>query len=137
MSRLRTACLTVLVALLMVGCASLAERREFQQRELAIYQAHAGEPVDQIRSFRLISWQPVNQDMLLLEARLNRWYLLDIGGPCLGLEFARVVMFDGTMNSLRSRFDSVIVEGVRCRIERIRPIDYKAARTEIRAIRQR
>lgn len=137
MSRLPAACLTALVFLLLAGCASLAERREFHQRELAIYQSHAGAPVEEIRSFRLISWQPVNENTLLLEARLNRWYLLDIGGPCLGLEFARAVVFDGTMNTLRSRFDSVIVEGVRCRIERIRPIDYKAARSEIRAIRRR
>lgn len=133
----RNVVIAAIVSLLLAGCASLAERRDFHQRELAIYESHAGEPVDQIRSFRLISWQPVNENTLLLEARLNRWYLLDVGGPCLGLEFARAVVFDGTMNALRSRFDSVIVEGVRCRIERIRPVDYKAARSEIRAIRQR
>ncbi len=135
MTSVRIACLAVVFAL--AACASTAERRQFEQEQLAIYSKYAGEPVDQIRSFRLISWQPVGDLSILLEARLNEWYWLDVDGPCMDLPFAQTIGFKTSMNALQARFDSLIVAGQPCRIRSIRPIDYKAARAELRALRER
>lgn len=121
--------------ILIAGCTSSAERRQMESEELAAYTRHAGAPVDQIRSFRLISWQPVSDRSILLEARLNEWYLIDVSGPCMGLPFAHAIGVENSMNALQARFDNIIVEGQPCRIETIRPVDYKAAREEIRAAR--
>lgn len=132
MSLVRIACIAALFAL--TACATSAERRQFQQEQLAIYNKYAGEPVDQIRSFRLIGWQPAGDLSILLEARLNQWYWLDVDGPCMDLPFAQAIGFKTTMNTLQARFDSLIVEGRPCRIRTIRPIDYKAARAELRAL---
>lgn len=125
----------VLVAAVLAACATSAERLQFEQEQLAIYSRHAGEPVEQIRSFRLISWQPVGDLSILLEARLNDWYLIDVHGPCMHLPFTPAIAFKMSMNTLQARFDSLIVEGQPCRIRSIRPIDYKAARAELRALR--
>jgi hypothetical protein len=126
--------ITVLaLALLSAGCAANAERQQMQDEELAVYLRHAGEPIDQIRSFRYIGWQPVGDNSLLLEARLNDWYLIEVGGPCLGLAFARTIGFRNQMNTLQAKFDHIIVDREHCQIAAIRPVDYKAARAEFRA----
>lgn len=128
--------LTLLAAALLAGCATSAQRQQMQEEELAVYSRHAGAPVDRIQSFRLLSWQPVSDDSLLLEARLNDWYLVGVGGPCNGLRFAHTIGIEQRMNTLQTRFDSIIVEGLPCRIETIRPIDARAVRAELRDLRQ-
>lgn len=127
--------LVLLTATLLAACATSGERQRFGAKELEIYTRHAGAPVDQIRSFRLISWQPVSDFTLLLEARLNDWYLIEVDGPCSGLPWANRIGFNQTMNALQARFDSVVVEGLPCRIRSIRPVDRRAAQEEIRALR--
>lgn len=127
--------LVLLTATLLAACATSGERQRFGAQELEIYTRHAGAPVDQIRSFRLISWQPVSDFTLLLEARLNDWYLIEVDGPCSGLPWANRIGFNQTMNALQARFDSVVVEGLPCRIRTIRPVDRRAAQEEIRALR--
>lgn len=127
------------LSLFLFACASNAQRRQMEEAELAIYAKHAGAPVDQIRSFRFISWQPVADRTLLLEARLNDWYLIAVSGPCMGLPFARMIAFETHVNTLQARFDSIKVDGepVPCRIETIRPVDAKAAKEELRQMRAR
>ncbi|MFB9068038.1 DUF6491 family protein [Pseudofulvimonas gallinarii] len=134
MNVVRITCLATVLAL--AACASTAERRQFEQEQLAIYSKHAGEPVDRIRSFRLISWQPAGDLNLLLEARLNEWYWLEVDGPCMELPYAQAIGVKTSMNTLQARFDSILVEGQPCRIRTIRPIDYKAARAELRELRE-
>ncbi|MCK9489776.1 MAG: DUF6491 family protein [Xanthomonadales bacterium] len=135
MSAMRT--LFVLAAcLLLAACAAAAQRMQMEREELAIYQSHAGEPVDQVRTFRMHGWQAVADRSLLLETRLNQWYLVDVFGPCQGLQFAHTIGVRAAMNMLRARFDHIVVDGQSCRIESIRPVDARAAREEIRELRR-
>ncbi len=118
------------------ACASSPERLQLRQQELAAYERHAGADVDRIRSFRVSSWQPVSDRSLLLEARLNEWYLVDVYGPCLDLPFATTIGVQTSMNMVQARFDSILVNGQPCRIERIRPIDQRAVRDELKTLRE-
>lgn len=136
MTHIRYGLMAALLSLL-AACATGAERRQMEDAELAVYNKHAGAPVDQIRSFRFISWQPVADRTLLLESRLNDWYLITVYGPCMSLPFARTIAFETHINTLQARFDSIRVEGepVPCRIESIRPVDVKAAKDELKQLR--
>lgn len=128
------------VLLLCVGlgaCAAAAKRMQLEAQELAVYQKHAGEPVDQVRTFRMHGWQAVAERTLLLETRLNEWYLVEVYGPCQGLQFAHLIGVRNAMNMLRARLDHIVVDGQLCRIESIRPVDAKAAREEVRELRRR
>lgn len=128
--------LVLTVCLALAACASTAQRMQMEREELAIYQTHAGEPVEQVRTFRMHGWQAVADHSLLLETRLNEWYLVDVFGPCQGLQFAHVIGVRAAMNMLRARFDHIVVDGQPCRIESIRPVDARAAREEIRELRR-
>lgn len=135
MTAIRAIAVLAAAAFALAACSTTAERRQMEERELAIYGKHAGEPVDKIRSFRIIGWQPVSDDTILLEARVNDWYLIEVGGPCQNLPFARVIGVESTLSMVQARFDSIIVDGIPCRIQTIRPVDAKAAQREIRAMR--
>ena len=128
--------LALLIALTVSACASSPERLQLRQQELAAYEKHAGAEVDRIRSFRVSGWQSVSDRSLLLEARLNEWYLVDVYGPCLDLPFATTIGVQTSMNQVQAKFDSIIVNGHPCRIERIRPVDQRAVRDELKALRE-
>lgn len=134
MMRFRGLIVLVAATCVLGGCAANAQRKQMQNDEERIYRQFAGSSIDQIRSFRYTSWQPVGDYSLLLETRLNEWYLIDVGGPCMGLPFAHAIAFRNQMNSLQARFDYIIVDGDQCRIETIRPVDYKAAQQAIKAL---
>lgn len=137
MNPARIACIALALALALCACATSAERLQYKQEELAIYEKHAGAPVDHIRSFRLLGWQPAGDTSILLEARLNEWYWIEVDPPCFDLPYAQKIGFKMTMNTLQSRFDDLLVGPEQCRIRSIRPIDYRAAREELAALRRR
>lgn len=126
----------VLAAVILSACATSPERLQLRQQELAAYEKHAGAEVDRIRSFRVSSWQSVSDSSLLLEARLNEWYLVDVFRPCLDLPFATTIGVQTSMSMVQAKFDSIIVNGQPCRIERIRPINERAVREELKAVRE-
>lgn len=128
--------LALLATVALSACASSPERLQYRQQELAIYEKHAGAEVDRIRSFRLSGWQSVSNRSLLLEARLNEWYLVDVFEPCLDLPFATTIGVKTSMNVVQAKFDSILVNGQQCRIERIRPIDQRAVRDELKVLRE-
>ncbi len=112
------------------GCATNAALREGQK--LAIYEAHAGVPVDSFQYFGSISgWTPLGDSAIAIWPRPNRAYLLDLYGPCSDVEFASVISLTSQMGRVNARFDDVIAHNggsanFPCRIRQIRPLDIKA-----------
>lgn len=123
------------LALAVSGCASA--RIDDGQR-LALYQAHAGAPVSQVRYYDPIGWTRVDGQHVALEMRPNETWLLTLSGPCLdwggGSPFLKVVSSDGMT---LSTFDRVQVPGgpMSCQIREIRPLDTKAVRAAENALR--
>ncbi|WP_240124887.1 DUF6491 family protein [Thermomonas alba] len=123
------------LALAVSGCASA--RIDDGQR-LALYQAHAGAPVSQVRYYDPIGWERVDGQHVALQMRPNETWLLTLSGPCLdwggGSPFLKVVSSDGMT---LSTFDRVQVPGgpMSCQIREIRPLDTKAVRAAEKALR--
>jgi hypothetical protein len=126
--------LTAIIA----GCAST---RLSDADELAMYRAHAGEPVRDFHYFgSLNGWQPLGDRALAVWTRPNQAYLLQLMGPCNDLDFALAISITNSMGEVSSRFDQVEVHGgsgihMPCRIEEIRPLDVKGlkkAQSELR-----
>ncbi|MBL0165290.1 MAG: hypothetical protein IPP82_17030 [Xanthomonadales bacterium] len=70
-------------------------------------------------------------------ARLNEAYLLTVDPPCQDLRWAQKIGVTSTANSVSKRFDSVVVGKFKCRINEIRPIDYKKYLADKRRRRRR
>ena len=126
----------IAAALVLAGCAT---GRLSDTERLALYQQHAGAPVNQIRYLDPMGWDRIDDQHVVLMMRPNESWLLTLSGPCLawsnGSPFLGLSSFNGV--SL-SRLDKVIASGsqVSCLIQQIRPLDVKALRAAERARRE-
>ena len=123
-------------ALLLAGCAT---GRLSDSERLALYQQHAGAPVNQIRYQQPMGWDRIDDQHVVLQMRPNESWLLRLSGPCLqwgnGSPFIGLSTFSGMT---LSRFDKVIAPGsqqLSCLIQDIRPLDVKALRAAEKVLR--
>jgi|SRR5690606_35437674 len=118
----------MLAALVLAGCATT---RMSDAEKLAFYEAHAGEPVKDIRYRDPIGWDKVDDEHLLLTMRPDEVWLIEVSGPCLDYGSASpTIVIDASFNRLSVGFDRIKVPGnpISCRIEEIRPVDMAAVR---------
>ena len=113
----------LLLALLATSVVS-AQTREKQAERLGEYLPYAGEPVDRFQFWELIRYELVGEYQVVVWPRLKEAYLLTVDGPCNDLEWAHSIALTSSVNSVHSRFDFVLADDSRCRINEIRPIDY-------------
>ncbi|HYE27399.1 MAG TPA: DUF6491 family protein [Allosphingosinicella sp.] len=62
------------------------------------------------------SFKAPRDDLLFLRDRRGRWYRAEIGGPCFGLSWAKVIGYDTRGSLGLARGGSILVEGQRCLI---------------------
>lgn len=128
----------IAAALVLAGCAT---GRLSDTERLALYQQHAGAPVNQIRYLDPMGWDRIDDQHVVLQMRPNESWLLRLSGPCLqwsnGSPFIGLSSFSGMT---LSRFDKVIALGsqqLSCLIQEIRPLDVKALRASEKALREK
>ena len=108
--------------------------KEDQNSALARYTKYAGEPVKQFNWLgKFDSWEPLSNDQLVVFATPTAPYLLKVWGPCRNLQFATTMGLTSTGRTVYSGLDSVIVQGQRCPISEIRPVDYQKMRADMQA----
>ncbi len=126
--------LGVALVLALGACVSSREFRERQDANLAQFEAHAGQPVEQIRTFMGIDrWQALAPDKVVIWTSVNRAWLLTLRAPCSGLEFQQSIGISSTNNIIDRRFDKIYFENQVCFFSQIQPVDYKALKQERRA----
>lgn len=129
------------LVLVLASCASGA-RMDSGER-LAMYRAHAGEPVGSIRHpGRFSGWSAVGDDAVVLRTRPNEAFLLELATPCPDLPAALAIQVSSRTGMISARFDSITPLGpgtasirVPCHIGSIRPLDVAALREAEAALR--
>lgn len=130
-----------LALLVLSGCATNAAQRDAER--LALYRAHAGEPVASMQYFgSLNGWTPLGEGAIALWTRPSRAYLVEFIGTCPDIDFARAIQVSNQAGRVHARFDDVrVLDGtsmpsIPCRIASLRPLDFKAIRAEERGLRE-
>lgn len=121
-----------------LGLGACATNRLSDTDRLALYDAHAGEPVKQIRFYNAMGWDRIDDEHVLLSMRPNETWLLKVSGPCLDWgSGSPVLRLSSTGPYVMAKFDRILTDGspVSCRIEEIRPVDVKAVRAAETAMR--
>lgn len=116
--------LMVIFALLVATSAS-AQTRETQEKRLSEYLPYSGEPVDRFQFWDLQRWELVGEYKVIVWPRLNEAFLLTVDAPCNDLEWTDKIGVTSSVHMVSQKFDSVVVGHQKCRINEIRPIDYK------------
>ena len=123
---------TLLVPLLaLASLTACATNRMSDTDRLALYEAHAGEPVKQIRNHNAMGWDRIDDQHVVLSMRPTESWLLRVSGPCLDWGSASPVLRLSSSGAyVMAKFDRILTDGspVSCRIEEIRPVDVKAMR---------
>jgi hypothetical protein len=121
--------LTLLAVAALAACSSVPPSVRSAQA-LARYSQYAGEPVSDFRYYsRLRTFQALSKDKVFVRTGGNDAYLLTVF-PCLNLEFATRIGISTQFGAVRSGFDDVLVDGERCRISEIRPVNYRQMRAD-------
>ncbi len=121
----------ILPMLAVLGLAACATNRISDTDRLAIYDAHSGAPVKQIRYYNAMGWDRIDGEHVILNMRPNETWLLKLSGPCLDWGGGSPTLALSSQSGwVMVKFDKVSVQGspVTCRIEEIRPVDVKAVR---------
>lgn len=112
----------------LAACASTGPRGADR---LAIYEAHAGAPVQQIRYFNAMGWDRLGDEHILLSMRPRETWLLRISGPCLDWGGGSPIIGLSSQGGwVSTKFDRIHTgdSPISCRIEEIRPVDIQAVR---------
>ncbi|RLK53363.1 hypothetical protein BCL79_2669 [Stenotrophomonas rhizophila] len=137
--------LTLAIAALCLGLAACASTgRLSTAQKLDLYRAHAG-PLQQDMPLygSLSGWTALGDSALAVWTRPSEGYLLDLAGPCQGLDYASAIGLTSRIGRVSSRFDKVLVRdptagpvNLPCFISSIRKLDTKALRASEQELRQ-
>ena len=98
----------IAAAALLAGCASNQTKAE----KLAMYQAHASEPVRQVPYFSPQGWEEVDRDHIIVTMRPSEAYLMRLNGPCLDYDNgAAAMLISSTAGVVQPKFDRVSFPG--------------------------
>lgn len=126
------------LGLALAGCASSGGLSGADR--LALYRSHAGEPVNSFHfNGSFLGWTELGDSALALQTRPTESWLIELSGPCPGLEHSMGIGLTSRMNQVSIRFDKVLVrDGIPggCPIATIRPLDVKALKADIRKLRE-
>lgn len=140
MTRALVLSLVLIAAASSTACATDPAAREAER--IALYRSHAGEPVDSIQYLGSYSgWTPLGDKAFALWTRPSQAYLIEVHGPCIGLDFADSIGIRSFGGRISARFDQVYVRGVAggpstCQIREIRPLNVKALRADEKRLRE-
>ena len=130
-SFLRGAWLLVAAALL-ASCSGIPLKQR-DAAERARFEAYAGKPVDHFTWLtRYEGWEPISRNQLVVWTDINQAYLITVFSPCTDLMFARRIGLTSTADTVYAHFDTVRVDGWRCIIDTIRPVDYRKMQHDLR-----
>ena len=99
---------------------------EREATKLERYREFAGAPVRDFHFWRLDRWDVLGEYDIAVWTSTTDAYLVHVMKPCFGLDFANTIALTSTQQRVYARFDSVLFEQQRCRIDEIRPVDGKA-----------
>ncbi|MHC5149296.1 DUF6491 family protein [Stenotrophomonas rhizophila] len=137
--------LTLAIAVLCLGLAACASTgRLSTAQKLDLYRAHAGPPQQDMPLYGSLSgWTALGDSALAVWTRPSEGYLLDLTGPCQGLDYASAIGLTSRIGRVSSRFDKVLVRdptggpvNLPCFISSIRKLDTKALRASEQELRQ-
>ncbi len=127
-------------AVVAFGLASCASYNLSDSERLALYEAHAGAPVQRINYVTPMGWIRVDDQHVAIDMRPRERWLMTVTGPCLSLgDGASSLRLSPSGAMVVSKFDQIHVSGspMSCRIEEIRPVDVQAFRAAEKALRDK
>jgi hypothetical protein len=119
------------------SCASSGPGPDERMSErLALFERHAGPPVDKFRFWDMKRFEVLGDYTVAVWTTIDDAWLITVMAPCTGLEYANSIGLSSTQRQVYQRFDVVQFDDQRCRIREIRSVDGRALDAEEDALRR-
>lgn len=125
----------LLAPLLLVACASEPARVTSDQT-LERYLSYAGSPIDRINAIRIVSWEALSDDRVVLRTGPNEAYLVAVYATCRDLRYTNAIRVISQSAHAVTRFDEIAVGRDTCPIREIRPLDVRQMEADAAALRK-
>lgn len=87
------------------------------------------EPVREVEFSQLVDWYGYNRDYLVLRFNHQKWYALSVLESCVtDVRQVRKLRLETAISRRLGNLDRVVLNGRRCLIDEIRPLDHDAFR---------
>jgi hypothetical protein len=115
------------IAFVLLSGLAQADTRAYEKAELARFERYAADPIEQFPMFELWQWQVVGPDRVVVWSTIHDAYLLRVDKACNNLLWTHGLSVTQEMTQkVTLKFDFVVFRDQRCKIEEIRPVDYRA-----------
>ncbi|MEZ5461909.1 DUF6491 family protein [Dokdonella sp.] len=104
---------------------AFAQSPEKQDEQQNRYLQYAGAPVDSFRMQKLVRWEVVGRYSVVVWPRVSEAYLLTVEPPCFDLESTDQLSLSSKAGIVSRVSDAVLIRRGKCKIDEIRPVDYK------------
>ena len=123
----------LLLVLLLAACATDDVPTE-RERATSLWEKHAGPSQERIVFPRAEAWKQLGGPWVAVRTQPDDFYLLRLDPACADqLRFGSGVALaiEQRTRNMLARFDTVLIEGMRCRIQEIRPVDRDALAADL------
>ena len=117
---------------MLTACSGIPlKERRIEKRDR--YHRYAGVPVESFTHIRSYdSWTPIDKRELVVWTSINDAYLIKIEPGCEDILFADRIVLPKVGNTVSRKLDFVEVDGMKCRITSIQPVDYLQMKKDMR-----
>ncbi|MBN8727502.1 MAG: hypothetical protein J0H15_07330 [Xanthomonadales bacterium] len=116
-----------IAATLLAGTAGLATAAGQMEgsRDIHSYQKAAGADVSTMPAGPMVDWQALDGHTLAVWTANDKPWLVNVDQSCMGLKSAKSVSFTSRGNQITAGTDSLKFGDTSCKVDSIRPVDYK------------
>lgn len=120
----------IIAAVLVLGLAPMAQAASTDSPDnerLAEVKQYAGDKVERFRYAHLLGYEVLSDTAVLIRTRIDEAYLMKLRRPCPMLNSTLSIGLKHTISrTFQLPFDTVVVDGTKCFVDWMRPVDYAA-----------
>lgn len=116
----------IIAASLLATATGLAAAANMEgSRDIQAYQKAAESAVTTMPATTLVDWQALDAHTVAVWTANDKPWLVDVGASCQGLMDASAIRFTSHDNRITAGTDELKLGNTSCKVETIRPVDYK------------
>jgi hypothetical protein len=116
---------------LLGACTDNPPKREQMAADRATFLKYSSDPVERVTYLgRYYGMRQLGDYQFVLWTTINDAYLMKVTPPCVGLDYTTSLNLTSAQNTITRGVDGALVEGQKCFITEIRPVDYQKMRRE-------
>jgi hypothetical protein len=113
------------------ACTDNPPKRAQMAADRETFLKYSSAPVDRVTYLgRYYGMRQLGELQFVVWTTINDAYLMKVTPPCVGLDYTTSLRLTSEQNTITKGVDGALVEGQKCFITEIRPVDYQRMRRE-------